>query len=108
MNKLTYNSGKVTQNTPLFDNPFHIEDLQVFDDKTLYRISCNSFGLSIETLARALQGAPDMLVDRIKNVLSSSNCAHFIQGLHQPVPQDQVDAARRNVLDSLFWELTYW
>ena len=108
MNKLTYNSGKVTQNTPLFDNPFHIEDLQVFDDNTLYRISCNGFGLSIETLARALQGAPDMLVDRIKNILPSSNYSHFIQELRQPVPQDQVDAARRNVLDRLFWELTYW
>jgi ubiquinone/menaquinone biosynthesis C-methylase UbiE len=108
VNKLTYNSGKVTQNTPLFDNPFHIEDLQVFDDNTLYRISCNGFGLSIETLARALQGAPDMLVDRIKNILPSSNYSHFIQELRQPVPQDQVDAARRNVLDRLFWELTYW
>jgi ubiquinone/menaquinone biosynthesis C-methylase UbiE len=108
LNKLTYNSGKVTQNTPLFDNPFHIEDLQVFDDNTLYRISCNGFGLSIETLARALQGAPDMLVDRIKNILPSSNYSHFIQELRQPVPQDQVDAARRNVLDRLFWELTYW
>jgi ubiquinone/menaquinone biosynthesis C-methylase UbiE len=108
VNKLTYNSGKVTQNTPLFDNPFHIEDLQVFDDNTLYRISCNGFGLSIETLARALQGAPDMLVDRIKNILPSSNYSHFIQELRQPVPQDQVDTARRNVLDRLFWELTYW
>jgi ubiquinone/menaquinone biosynthesis C-methylase UbiE len=108
MNKLTYNSGKLTQNTPLFDNPFHIEDLQVFDDNTLYRISCNGFGLSIETLARALQGAPDMLVDRIKNILPSSNYSHFIQELRQPVPQDQVDTARRNVLDRLFWELTYW
>lgn len=105
MNKLTRNSGKVSQ---LFDNPFHIEDLQIFDDNTLHRISCNGFGLSIELLARALQGAPEMLVDRIKNVLPSSNCSRFTQELQKPLPQDQVDAARRNVLDSLFWELTYW
>ena len=98
-----------TQNTPLFDNPFHIEDLQAFDDNTLCRIiSCNGFGLSIETLAMALQGAPDKLVDRIKSILPSSNCSHFVQRIHQPLAQDQVDAARRNVLDSLFWELTYW
>jgi SAM-dependent methyltransferase len=49
-----------------------------------------------------------MLVDRIKNILPSSNCSHFMQELQRPLPQDQVDAARRNVLDSLFWELTYW
>ena len=97
------------QNTPLFDNPFHIEDLQAFDDNTLQRIiSCKSFGLSIETLARSLRGATDMLVDRIKKILPSSNYEQFLQELYRLVPEDQVDAARQEVLDSLFWELSYW
>src|SRR5437868_7808232 len=93
----------------MFDNPFHVEDLMVFDDETMRRIiSCNSFGLSIETLARALQGAPDILIGRIIHTMSSSQRSHFLQELHQPVPQNQIEAARRDMLDSLFWELTYW
>jgi len=93
----------------MFDNPFHVEDLMVFDDETMRRIiSCNSFGLSIETLARALQGAPDVLIGRIIHTMPSSQRSHFLQELHQPVPQNQIEAARRDMLDSLFWELTYW
>lgn len=103
------NASIRAQDAPLFDNPFHIEDLRAFDDNTLHRIiSYKSFGLSIEMLARALHGAPEVLVGRIKNVLPSSSCSNFMQELQKPLPQDQVDAARRNVLDSLFWELTYW
>src|SRR5947209_3235314 len=100
------NTSSPAQITPLFDNPFVIEDLLVFDDETMHRIiSCNGFGLSIEALARALHGAPDVLIDRIKHNLSPSQCSHFMQELHQPVPQNQVEAARRDMLDSLFWEL---
>jgi ubiquinone/menaquinone biosynthesis C-methylase UbiE len=103
------NTSSPAQKTPLFDNPFQVEDLLVFDDETMRRIiSCNSFGLSIETLARALQGAPDVLIGRIVNTMSSSQRSHFLQELHQPVPQNQIEAARRDMLDSLFWELTYW
>ncbi len=93
----------------LFDNPFHMEDLLVFDDETMQGIlDCNSFGLSIETLAIALQDVSDRLIRRIKHTLPSSMRPRFLQELRQSYPQSQVEAARRDVLDSLFWELTYW
>src|SRR5258707_15851591 len=34
--------------------------------------------------------------------------SHFMQGLRHAYPGEQVQAARKRVLDELFWELTYW
>ncbi|HZU69033.1 MAG TPA: methyltransferase domain-containing protein [Ktedonobacteraceae bacterium] len=93
----------------LFANPFSMEDLLVFDDETMRGIlGCNGFGLSIETLAIALQGAPDKLVERIKHIMLSARRSDFLQALRRPYSQHQVEAARHDVLDKLFWELTYW
>ena len=103
------NTSFPAQNVPVFDNPFHIEDLLVFDDGTLQRIiSCNGFGLSIEVLAIALHGAPNVLVERIKRVLPGSKSSHFMQEFHRQVMPEQIETASRDVLDRLFWELTYW
>src|SRR5437588_4083214 len=94
---------------PLFDNPFHIEDLLVFDDDTLQRILGNAgFDLAVENLAWSLHGAPELLLRRIGHNLPPSQRPHFVEELRRPLVGDQAEAARRHVLDSLFWELTYW
>ncbi|HLH62105.1 MAG TPA: methyltransferase domain-containing protein [Ktedonobacteraceae bacterium] len=96
-------------NNALFANPFSLEDLLVFDDETMQGIlGCNGFGLSIETLAIALQGASESLLERIEHIMPLSRRSRFLQALRRSYTQGQVENARRDVLDKLFWELTYW
>jgi SAM-dependent methyltransferase len=93
----------------MFANPFCIEDLLVFDDAALQRrLRGGGFSLTVENLARSLQGAPAELVERIKCNLPTEQRSHFVEELQRSVSQHEVEAARRSVLDSLFWELTYW
>src|SRR5713226_899652 len=92
-----------------FENPFHIEDLGVFDDDTLWIILSNcGFGLTVEKLAQSLHGAPEGLVEGIERNLSPSQRSTFKAELRRSIPEAQVQSARRCVLDGLFWELTYW
>src|SRR5215469_7836072 len=92
-----------------FENPFHIEDMEVFDDKTLRVILSNcGFGLTVEKLAQSLHGAPEVLIQRIRRNLPLSQRPCFTAELRRSIPEEQVVSARRCVLDGLFWELTYW
>ena len=92
-----------------FENPFHIEDLEVFDDETLrVTLSNCGFGLTVEKLAQSLHGAPEALIQRIRRNLPLSQRPRFTAELRRIMPEEQVVAARRCVLDELFWELTYW
>src|SRR6266516_2474316 len=92
-----------------FENPFQIEDLEVFDDETLQVILSNrGFGLTVEKLAQSLHGAPEVLIQRIRRNLPLSQRPCFRAELRKSIPEEQVVAARRCVLDGLFWELTYW
>lgn len=94
---------------PQFENTFHMEDVIVFDDATLRSIFCsNGFGLTIEKLAYSLQGMSKELVQRIRDNMPPEKRALFLAELQRPVSEDQVEAARHEVLDRLFWELTYW
>lgn len=96
------------QNETLFRNPFLIEDLAVFDDATLRKmLDTGSFGLTLENLALSLHYVPLSLVERIGNLLSSQR-SYFMQELNRPAPKPEIEAARRLILDKLFWELTYW
>ncbi len=98
-----------TQPEPLFDNPFHMEDLLVFDDNSLQRIVAHGgFNVTIEQLAQSLHGAPRLLVKRIKKCVPFNQRSVFRRELHRLLDEDQVTMARKHVLDSLFWELTYW
>ncbi len=97
------------QSETLFENPFQIEDLSVFDDATLPKmVSSGGFGLTAERLGRSLHGASQLLVERLKQILPSSHRSSFMEGLNCSVTQAEVEAARRHILDTLFWELTYW
>lgn len=93
----------------LFENPFSIEDMLVFDDVTMQRMfSMGGFGLTLEDLAASLCGTPEQLVRRVRRNLPDEQQATLSELLHQPVTSEAVQSARRHVLDGLFWELTYW
>ncbi len=95
--------------TSQFEIPFHIEDLGIFDDGTLRVILSNcGFGLTVEKLAQSLHGASEELVLRIQRNLLPSQRSNFIKELRRSLSEAQVQAARRWVLEKLFWELTYW
>ncbi len=97
------------QQEALFNNTFSIEDLAAFDDAAMHNIlASGSFGLSIEQLAYSLQGAEADLVRRIECALPVEQHAQFVHMHSQRIPGEQVMSARQQVLDSLFWELTYW
>src|SRR3989440_6998161 len=94
---------------PQFENPFHMEDMMVFDDATLQSILCgNGFGLTVEKLAYSLRGMPKELVRRIIDNMQTEKRASFLAEFQHTISEDQVEAARHEVLDKLFWELTYW
>jgi ubiquinone/menaquinone biosynthesis C-methylase UbiE len=94
---------------PLYEKPFVIEDLLVFDDATMRRLlSAGSFGLTLADLAISMREASRALIKRVMRSLPPQQRAYFKQQLRQPLTQEQVTAACKRVLDELFWELTYW
>lgn len=98
-----------TQSTPLFANPFHIDDIMVFDDETIRRmLDQGGFGLTLENIACSVHTAPDQLVKRIIRMVPSCQRQHFLQLLQQHISPEEQQHAQQQVLDGLFWELTYW
>lgn len=92
-----------------FENPFHIEDLAVFDDAELRRLfDADSCRVKLQDLALSLHGIPNPLIRRIRKNLGWRHRPSFTQELNHPASTDAVKAARKRVLDALFWELTYW
>jgi len=103
------NGESPAHNEALFENPFHIKDLMVFDDDTLqHMLSEGAFGLTSEMLARGLNGAPEAVLRRIEQNLSPQQRPLFMQALHSSASPSEIARARRQVLDNLFWEITYW
>lgn len=92
----------------VIENPFSIEDLAVFDEDTMQDKLGGGFGVELSKLALSLRDAPWSLIERISERLPSHLFPTFMHELHRPVAWQTVEAARREVLDSLFWELTYW
>ncbi len=102
-------SDAPAQNEALFENPFQMEDLMVFDENTLHSMLTRSeFGLTVESLAHSLHGMQGPLLKRIESNLSPQQRSLFLQQLRHPLSQNEVERAQRQVLDGLFWELTYW
>lgn len=94
---------------PLFANPFEIADLLIFDRATLRdMLASNVHGLSPDGLAAALHGAPPTVIQRVHAALPANQRRAFTRLLTQPLPPAQADQSRRQLLDNLFWELTYW
>src|SRR5262249_11115541 len=91
----------------LFENPFHIEDLAVFDDDALRNLFAHT-GLELRDVAFSLCGASSTLVMRVKRAIPRSQQRLFRQEFSQHVSPKAVKNAQKRVLDLLFWELTYW
>jgi ubiquinone/menaquinone biosynthesis C-methylase UbiE len=93
----------------LFENPFEIEDIQVFDDDTLHTmIEQESHNLTIERLAHSLHGVSVALIERIVQVLTPQQLTHFFHELSSPLSDTEIEQERQALLDGLFWELIYW
>ncbi|HLL78126.1 MAG TPA: methyltransferase domain-containing protein [Ktedonobacteraceae bacterium] len=92
----------------LFENQFGMEDLLAFDDTLLAHIASGGYDQAIDKLAISLKGAPDELVRRFEAQIPANEQAKFAGVLQENVSDKDVEAARRHVLDRLFWELTYW
>lgn len=100
-----------TSNQPavMFENPFHIEDLQVFDDEALHSLLAGDKpGITAERLALALRGAAEPLVKRITTILPPEQQKIFTRELYYPAASQQVAQARQQILNDLFWEFIYW
>lgn len=95
---------------------FTLGDLAVFDATHLRQVISQVSGAVHPALAgRAFAGGqpreqPPLadLADRIERALPLADHAAFVHARHQTATTTEREAARRAVLDQLFWELTYW
>src|SRR5436305_15331900 len=86
----------------LFENPFSIEDLLVFDDAAMqHMLSSECLRLAVEDLAWSLHGASKTLVERVRDSLSLHKRDHFCADLRRPISGEQVKDAQRRVRDLL-------
>jgi SAM-dependent methyltransferase len=93
----------------IFDNPFNMEDLAIFDKSTLHRLLHDeSLQLSIEDLASALCNSSVALREHIEHALSPQERSQFCMLTHRHLTEDELQTIRQQVLDKLFWELIYW
>jgi len=93
----------------IFNNPFEIEDLAIFDDFTLNRLLHDeSLQLSIEELASSLCNSSTALIEHIEHALSPQERSQFRILTHRHLTEDELQTIRKQVLDKLFWELIYW
>ncbi len=102
-------SSQSIQADELFENPFHMEDLQVFDVNMLRTmLEHNHFGLTSQRLGCSMQGAPEPLIKKIERAIPWQQRSLFMHELRRPLPEAEVECCRRQILNSLFWELVYW
>lgn len=101
--------NSVVRSDTAFKNPFQIEDLAVFDDATLRRLfDADACVMKLQDLARSLHGSSKCLIQQIRKNLGWRHRSYFMQEFNHPASLEEVKAARKRVLDALFWELTYW
>lgn len=101
-------SEHAPESEPQFANPFRLADLLIFDDATLTDLlASGAHGLSPEDLATTLRGGPAELVARVRRALSPCERTRFLRALSGPVGDSDAVVTRR-LLDTFFWELTYW
>lgn len=99
----------VVQSDVLFENPFHIEDLQVFDAETLCKmLAHHCFGLTSKQLAHSMHGASDFLIKNVESAIPDEQRSLFVHELQLPLSSVEVENSRRQILNALFWELIYW
>ncbi|GHO87743.1 class I SAM-dependent methyltransferase [Dictyobacter formicarum] len=102
-------SDSSAQSGVLFENPFHIEDLQVFDAETMHNmLACSHAQLSSRLLADSLHNVSPVLITHIMQAIPQEQREQFRQELQQPLSSQEIEQARSQTLNSLFWELIYW
>lgn len=90
-------------------DPFEIDDLLIFDNETLRSlINDKSFALTPILFGKALHEVDERLIERITSVLTGSERSVFFKSLAVSVSDEDIRISRRQILSSLFWELTYW
>lgn len=93
----------------MFENPFQLEDLLIFDEANFCRIAGGcAQKMALGDLAWGMHAASPQLLARLLRCLSPEQRAGFVREWLRPVPQSIIDRARHHLLDMLFWELTYW
>lgn len=94
---------------PLFENPFTLRDVLIFDAGTLRDLYAHDqLGVAVAALEAATRGGPPALRRRLLRVMSSADRTAFARARERALRPGQAEAARRRLLDALFWELTYW
>src|SRR5947209_8775070 len=79
------------QNGTLFENPFSIEDLAVFDDATMQRLlSEGGFGIALDDMAGSLHGASRSLIRRVRKHVPRSSRSSFVRELRKHLSKDEV------------------
>ena len=102
---------KVAGTSTIFqcETPFSIEDIDVFDDDKLrFLLDNNGLDITIEQLARSLQGVNERLIKRVEQNVHPSMRVTFVRELQNPVSEALIQSDRCSILNALFWELTYW
>ncbi|GCF08161.1 class I SAM-dependent methyltransferase [Dictyobacter arantiisoli] len=103
------NSDISAQSDVVFENPFQIEDLQVFDRETMHSMfSIGQVEQTSKLLAQSLHGVAPSLVRRVQQSLPPEQQRLFQQEVQRPLSSSQIKVARQHVLNKLFWELIYW
>jgi SAM-dependent methyltransferase len=95
---------------------FQLDDLAVFDEAHLREVIANVSGAVHPVLAghAFAKNQPqeistcDGLAARIEHALSPDNRAMFVAARHYLLSASERETARQTLLDTLFWELTYW
>jgi SAM-dependent methyltransferase len=95
---------------------FSFGDLAVFDKAHLREVIANMSGAVPPALAgracatdqRQEQPLVADLAEHIEHALSPDDRVAFVQARQQGATTGERESARRDILDRLFWELTYW
>lgn len=88
---------------------FQLDDLLIFDEAHLRRVLEGCLRkMTPEQLAWGMCAASPQMIQRVTNCLSCEQRAQFFQARQSPIPDNESEQARRNVLKQCFWELTYW
>jgi ubiquinone/menaquinone biosynthesis C-methylase UbiE len=106
---MSYETDDQGMSDRAFINPFHIEDIQIFDVATMGELLAHELGdWSVVDLAIAAHDAPDGVVRLIQRALPNSDRHRFKAKLREPAFAGEIRARQHRLVDALFWELTYW
>lgn len=90
-----------------FVNPFQVDDLLIFDHANLCRLLAAN-QLTPEHLAWSLHKAPSVLSRSLLSCLPADQQAVFCRELVRSLSEEDIRVSQHLLLDTLFWELTYW